>query len=100
MQELYETLGYAKCDELWRKDLNLWRILQLSQSRMNAPVRGAVFEGLARDFIREFLPVGFALKSGLAFDTENKKMSPQIDGIIYVGVPLLEFTDVVVVEKE
>ena len=27
-------------------------------------------------------------------------MSPQIDAIIYKGVPLLEFTDVAVVEKE
>ena len=67
---------------------------------MNAPVRGAVFEGLARDFIREFLPVGFALKSGLIFDAKRKKTSPQCDAIIYKGVPLLEFTDVVVVEKE
>ncbi|GAI76064.1 unnamed protein product [marine sediment metagenome] len=33
-------------------------------------------------------------------DAETKKMSPQIDGIIYSGVPLLEFTDVAIVEKE
>ena len=73
MEELYRTLGYAKCEELFRKELNLWRILQLSKSRMNAPVRGAVFEGLARDFIREYLPVGFALKSGLASTFKYRK---------------------------
>ncbi len=33
-------------------------------------------------------------------DAETKKMSPQIDGIIYSSVPLLEFTDVAIVEKE
>jgi len=48
------------------------------------------------------LPVGFALKSGLIFDAKRKEpsTSPKCDAIIYKGAPLLEFTDVVVVEKE
>ena len=100
MEELYKTLGDAKCEELSRKETTLWNVLKTSSSRVNAQVRGAVLEGIARDFIREFLPSGFSIKSGLVFDTETKEMSPQIDGIIYSGVPLLEFTDAVVAEKE
>ena len=99
MDELYETLGDAKCKELYRKDATLWNVLHLSPNRKNTPVLGAVREGIARDFIKEFLPTGFAVKSGLVFNNEKRKMSPQIDGIIYSGVPLLEFTDVAIVEK-
>ena len=100
MEDLYKTLGYAKCVELSKKSRTFWEMLKLSESRKNAPVGGAVREGIAKDFIREFLPAGFRLKSGLVFDAEKKKASPQCDAIIYKGVPLLEFTDVVVVEKE
>ena len=100
MEELYRSLGEAKSEELTKKSESLWQMLELSETRKSTQVGGAVLEGIAKDFIREFLPAGFGIKSGLVFDTETKKMSPQIDGIIYSGVPLLEFTDVVVVEKE
>jgi len=101
MEEIYRTLGEAKCEELAKKSWSLWHMLELSETRKSAQVGGAVLEGIAKDFIREFLPAGFGIKSGLVFDTETKNpMSPQIDGIIYSGAPLLEFTDVVVVEKE
>ena len=100
MEDLYKTLGEAKCVELSKKSRTFWEMLKLSDSRKNAPVGGAVREGIAKDFIREFLPNGFGLKSGLIFDAKNKTTSPQCDVIIYGGVPLLEFTDVVVVEKE
>jgi len=100
MEELYETLGYAKCVELSKKSRTFWEMLKLSDSRKNAPVGGAVREGIAKDFIRELLPPGFGLKSGLIFDAKSKMISPQCDAIIYKGVPLLEFTDMVVVEKE
>jgi len=100
MEELYRTLGYAKCVELSKKSRTFWEMLGLSEGRKSAQVGGAVREGMARDFIKEFLSPRFRLKSGLVFDTNTKKMSPQCDAIIYKGVPLLEFTDVVVVEKE
>jgi len=100
MEELYRTLGDVKCVELSKKNRTFSDMLKLSESRKNAPVGGAVREGIAKDFIREFLPVGFGLKSGLVFDAESKRTSPQCDAIIYTGVPLLEFTDVVVVDKE
>ena len=100
MEELYETLGYAKCVELSKKSRTFWEMLKLSESRKNAPVGGAVREGIAKDFIRELLPRGFGLKSGLIFDAKSKTTSPQCDAIVYSGVPLLEFTDIVVVEKE
>lgn len=100
MKEVYEKLGKAKSEELAKKSYSFWSLLGLSESRKSAQVRGIVQEGIARDFIREFLPQGFGLKSGLIFDAQNKRMSPQIDAIIYKGVPLLEFTDVAVVEKE
>ncbi len=100
MEELYETLGYAKCVELSKKSRTFWEMLKLSDTRKNAPVGGAVREGIAKDFIRELLPPGFGLKSGLIFDATSKMISPQCDAIIYKGVPLLEFTDIVVVEKE
>jgi len=100
MEELYRTLGYAKCVELSKKSRTFWDMLKLSDSRKNAPVGGAVREGIAKDFIREFLPPGFGLKSGLIFDAEKKAISPQCDAIIYKGAPLLEFTDVIVAEKE
>ena len=100
MEELYKTLGEAKCEELSKKSRTFWEMLKLPSSRKNAPVGGAVREGIAKDFIRELLPPGFGLKSGLIFDAQAKKISPQCDAIIYKGVPLLEFTDVVVAEKE
>jgi len=34
------------------------------------------------------------------FNPKNKKMSPQIDGIIYSGVSLLEYTYALIEEKE
>jgi len=100
MEELYRTLGEAKCVELSKKSRTFWDMLKLADSRKNAPVGGAVREGIAKDFIREFLPPGFGLKSGLIFDAEKGAISPQCDAIIYKGAPLLEFTDVAVVEKE
>lgn len=100
MKDLYETLGYAKCVELSKKSRTFWEMLKLSESRKNAPVGGAVREGIAKDFIRELLPRGFGLKNGPIFDAESKTISPQCDAIVYSGVPLLEFTDVVVAEKE
>ena len=99
-EDLYSTLGYGKCVELSKKSRTFWEMLKLSDSRKNALVGGVVREGIARDFIREFLPLGFGLKSGLVFDAASKAISPQCDAIIYTGVPLLEFTDVVVVERE
>jgi len=102
MEELYESLGKSKCQELWQKRMSLWKMQGLDKSRKSTQVSGAVLEGIARDFIRGFLPAGFGIKSGLVFDkdAETKMTSPQIDGIIYLGVPLLEFTDVIVAEKE
>ena len=100
MEELYRNLGEAKCQELSKKSRSFWIMLGLSEGRKSAQVGGAVREGMAKDFIKEFLPSGFGLKSGLVFNTNTKNMSPQIDAIIYKGVPLLEFTDVVVAEKE
>ncbi len=100
MDELYRTLGYAKCVELSKKSRTFWEMLKLSDTRKNAPVGGVVREGIAKDFIRELLPLGFRLKSGLIFDAKCRMISPQCDAVIYKGVPLLEFTDIVVVEKE
>jgi len=100
MEDLYRTLGEAKCVELSKKSRTFSDMLKLADTPKNAPVGGAVREGIAKDFIRELLPPGFGLKSGLIFDATSKIISPQCDAIIYKGVPLLEFTDVVVVEKE
>jgi len=100
MEEVYITLGYPNCVELSKKSRTFWDMLKLSDSQKNAPVGVVVREGIAKDFIREFLPAGFGLKGGLIFDAENKRTSHQCDAIIYKGVPLLDFTDVVVVEKE
>ena len=56
-------------------------------------------EGMARDFIREFLPAQFQVKSGLVFDTHAGTVSPQVDAIIYSGPALLEYTDAAIAEK-
>ena len=74
-------------------------MLELSDTRKNAQVRGVVLESIAKDFIREFLPTEFRVKSGLILDAEHKETSPQCDAIIYKGVPLLEFADTVIVGK-
>ena len=100
MEELYETLGYSKSVELSKKSRTFWDMMKLSETRRNAIVGGTVREGIAKDFIRELLPPRFGLKSGLIFDAKRGMISPQCDVIIYEGVPLLEFTDTVVVEKE
>ena len=99
-KELYDRLGEAKCEELAKRSWSFWNLLGLSESRKSAQARGIVHEGIARDFIREYLPPGFGLMSGLIFDAHNSRMSPHIDAIVYKGVPLLDFTDVAVVEKE
>ncbi len=91
MEDLYKTLGDAKCQELFRKDATLWNMLDLSKTPKSTQVRGVVLESISKDFIREFLPAGFGLKSGLIIDAESKEISPQCDAIIYKGVPLLEF---------
>ena len=87
---LYKTLGEAKCEELAKKALSLWSLLDLSQNRKSSQVRGVVMEGIAKDFIREFLPSRFSLKSGLIFDDSSNTISPQIDAIIYDGVTLVQ----------
>jgi hypothetical protein len=97
---MYKTLGNAKCKELYSKADSLWVMLGISTTRKSSQVGGIVREGIVKDFIREFLPAGFGVKSGLIFDNQTKTMSPQIDAIIYKGVPLLEYTDAAVVEKE
>lgn len=99
-EELYRSLGEAKCEELAKQSWSFWHLYELCKGRKSAQVGGVVREGLARDFIREFLPRGFGLKSGLIFDAETKRMSPQIDAIVYKGVPLLGFTDAIVAEKQ
>jgi hypothetical protein len=97
---IYETLGKAKSIELSRKFGTFSEMLDFSKTRKSAQVAGLVLEGVARDFMREFLPAEFELKSGLIFDRENKRMSLQCDAIIFKGVPLLGYTDVVLVDKE
>lgn len=97
---LYKALGEAKCEELAKRSWGLWHLLAHSESRKNASVLGVVVEGLVKDFIREFLPAQFSIKSGLIFDAHTKEMSPQIDAIVYRGVPLLGYTDAAIVETE
>lgn len=100
MGKFYSTLGESKCQELIQKAESLWSFLDLSNTRKSSQVYGRVLEGIAKDFIREFLPTQFKIKSGLVFDNERNTMSPEIDGIIYEGAPLLDFTDVAVVQKK
>jgi len=100
VNDLYKTLGLAKCEELAKKSWGIWTLLDLGDTRKNAQVLGGVIEGITKDFIREFLSQELRLKSGLIFDSERKIISPQIDAIIYTGAPLLDYTDTAVVEKE
>jgi len=101
MKELYTTLGDAKSREVFRKYMTLSNLYEIAKHRTRNPqVAGKVYEGIAKDFIREFLPPGFRIKGGLIFDVEKKKLSPEIDAIIYRGVPFLEFTDAVIAEQK
>jgi len=101
MKELYTTLGDAKSREVFRKYMTLSNLYEMAKHRTRNPqVAGKVYEGIAKDFIREFLPPGFRMKGGLIFDVEKKKLSPEIDAIIYRGVPFLEFTDAVIAEQK
>jgi len=59
MEEVYRTLGVAKSAELSRKSYTFWEMLKLPDSRKNAPVGGAVREGIAKDFIRESISLIF-----------------------------------------
>ncbi|TET41304.1 MAG: hypothetical protein E3J66_05510 [Dehalococcoidia bacterium] len=100
-EELYKTLGEAKSREVFRKHVTLSNLYDMAKSGTRNPqVAGKVYEGIAKDFIREFLPPGFRIKGGLIFDVEEKECSPEIDAIIYSGVPLLEFTDAAITEKK
>ena len=100
-EELYKTLGDAKSREVFRKYMTLSNLYEMAKrGTRNPQVAGKVYEGIAKDFIREFLPPGFRIKSGLIFDVEKKKLSPEIDAIIYRGVPFLEFTDAVIAEQK
>ena len=97
---LYKTLGEVKCEELAKKARSLWTLLDFSQNKKSAQVRGVVIEGIVKDFIREFLPVQFGLESGLIFESAHNTISPQVDAIIYSGVTLLDYSDAAVAEKE
>lgn len=100
-EELYKTLGEAKSREVFRKHMTLSNLYDMAErGTRNPQVAGKVYEGIAKDFIREFLPSGFRIKYGLIFDVETNMLSPEIDAIIYGGVPLLEFTDAVITEKK
>jgi len=99
--ELYKHLGDAKSREIFRKYMTLSKLYEMAKHRTRNPqVAGKVYEGIAKDFLREFLPTGFRIKGGLIFDVENKKLSPEIDAIIYRGAPFLEFTDAVIAEQK
>jgi len=103
MEELYKTLGEAKSREVFRKYMTLSNLYDMAKpGTRNPQVAGKVYEGIAKDFIREFLPTGFKIKGGLIFNVADKILilSPEIDAIIYSGAPLLEFTDAVIVEQE
>ena len=101
MEELYRTLGNDKSREVFRKYMTLSNLYEMAKrGTRNPQIAGKVYEGIAKDFIREFLPPGFRVKSGLIFDVDKRKLSPEIDAIIYRGVPFLEFTDAVIVEQE
>ena len=99
--ELYKNLGEAKSREVFRKYMTLSNLYEMAKHRTRNPqVAGKVYEGIAKDFISEFLPTGLRIKGGLIFDVENKKLSPEIDAIIYRGAPFLEFTDAVIAEQK
>lgn len=100
LEEVHRTLAKARCHELAMKSGTVRSMLKLGEGPLKGPVRGLVQEGIAREFIREFLPQGFGVKCGLVYDGDNKLMSPQIDALVYRGVPLLDVTDVVIVEKQ
>ena len=99
--ELYKNLGEAKSREVFRKYMTLSNLYAMAKHRTRNPqVAGKIYEGIAKDFIREFLPTGFRIKGGLIFDVAKKKLSPEIDAIIYRGAPFLEFTDAVIAEQK
>ena len=95
---LYRNLGIAKSRELGQKYNALYEVYGIAKSG-SKQITGVVCEGIAKDFVSESLPAGLRIKSGLVFDPVAQEISPQIDGIIYRGVPLLDYTDVAVIEK-
>ena len=98
--DVYQTLAEGKCEELAKKAWALNHLYDRMDGRGNSVVGGTVKEAIARDFIREYLDPGLTLKPGLVFDDQTNTMSPQLDGIIYSGAPLLQYTDVAVVRKQ
>ena len=50
MEELYESLGKSKCQELWQKRMSLWEMQGRGKSKKSTQVSGAVLEGIAKDF--------------------------------------------------
>ena len=102
MEELYKTLGDDKSREVFRKYMTLSNLYDMAKpGTRNSQVAGKVYESIAKDFIREFLPAGFKINGGLIFNVADKLiLSPEIDAIIYRGVPFLEFTDAVIIEQE
>jgi hypothetical protein len=101
LNKFYKELGEAKSRELYEKYNTLWSVYSISKvGTRSKQIGGMVPEGIAKDFAREFLPPKFRIKSGLVFDETTTKLSPQIDAIVYEGVPLLDYTDVAIVQKE
>ena len=54
MEELYRTLGEAKCVELSKESRTFSDMLKLADTPRNTPVGGVAREGIAKDFIRGF----------------------------------------------
>ena len=98
LNEFFSNLGMAKCRELYEKYNTLLNFYGLSEEGRSKSVSGRIAEAIAKDFIREFLEAKFKVKSGLIYD--KGKLSPQIDVIIYEGIPLLEYTDIAIVENK
>lgn len=88
----------AKSRELYEKYYTLLDFYGISEEGRSKSVSGRIGEAIAKDFIREFLATKFKVKSGLVYD--KGKLSPQIDAIIYENIPLLEYTDIAIVENK
>lgn len=98
LDEFFSNLSAAKSRELYEKYYTLLDFYSISEEGRSKLVSGRIGEAIAKDFIKEFLPTKFKVKSGLIYD--KGKLSPQIDAIIFQNIPLLEYTDIAIVESK
>jgi len=84
--------------EILKQEANLIKPLVTA----HPPTIGAFYEMILKKFVRDFVPNKYKIGTGFVMDIENKRLSRQIDILIYENdafPPIYQHEDLVIVES-